>query len=102
MRWTCSTPTSVAWTFFARGLLAAQAIIDDGRIDEFKAQRYAGWDTGFGKSMLDGNETLESMEAKSPGAGRAQARLGPPGDAGEYPGQHDLEMSPTALSILPS
>ena len=50
---------------FARGLLAAQAIIDDGRIDEFKAQRYAGWDTGFGKSILDGNETLESMEARA-------------------------------------
>ena len=50
---------------FARALLTAQAIMDDGRISEFKAQRYAGWDTGFGKSMLEGNETLESMEAKA-------------------------------------
>ncbi|BCS89731.1 xylose isomerase [Pseudodesulfovibrio sediminis] len=50
---------------FARGLLTAQALIEDGRINEFKANRYAGWDTGFGKSMLDGNETLESMEAKA-------------------------------------
>jgi xylose isomerase len=50
---------------FARALLAAQAIIDDGRIAEFKAQRYAGWDSGLGKSILDGNETLESLEAKA-------------------------------------
>ena len=61
---------------FARALLAAQAIIDDGRIDEFKAQRYAGWDTGLGKSMLQGGETLETMAAKALELGEPERRSG--------------------------
>ena len=49
----------------ARALLIAQAVIDDGRIDDFRRQRYAGWESELGKSILAGKETLESLEAKA-------------------------------------
>ncbi|THB64761.1 MAG: xylose isomerase [Desulfovibrio sp.] len=46
---------------FARALLAAHAIIEDGRIPEFTAQRYAGWDKDLGASILAGKESLDSL-----------------------------------------
>lgn len=33
----------------ARGLLNAAALIEDGRLDRWKAERYAGWDDAVGK-----------------------------------------------------
>lgn len=50
---------------FARALLTAQAIIEDGRLAQFRQTRYAGWDSDFGKSMLNRQESLESLEAKA-------------------------------------
>ena len=35
----------------AKGLLRAAAIIEDGRLDAFKAQRYAGWDGEVGQAV---------------------------------------------------
>ena len=35
----------------ARGLLNAAALIEDGRIDAIKAERYAGWDGEFGQKL---------------------------------------------------
>ena len=35
----------------AKGLLAAAAIIEDGRVDAIKAKRYAGWDGDFGSTI---------------------------------------------------
>jgi xylose isomerase len=35
----------------ARGLLNAAALIEDGRIDGIRAERYAGWDGDFGQKM---------------------------------------------------
>ncbi|WAC23409.1 xylose isomerase [Blastomonas sp. SL216] len=35
----------------ARGLLNAAALIEDGRIDAIKAERYAGWDGDFGQAI---------------------------------------------------
>jgi xylose isomerase len=35
----------------ARGLLNAAAIIEDGRLDAIKAERYAGWDGDFARWM---------------------------------------------------
>jgi xylose isomerase len=35
----------------ARALLAASAIIEDGRLEADRARRYAGWQTGFGQAM---------------------------------------------------
>lgn len=46
---------------FALGLIKAQAIIDDGRIDEFKKERYSSYQSGIGKRIVEGKETLESL-----------------------------------------
>ncbi len=46
---------------FALGLLIADRIIEDGRIDAFVADRYASWTTGIGKDVIDGKMTLESL-----------------------------------------
>ena len=48
---------------FALGLLLADRMIEDGRIDKFLDERYASWKTGIGKSIIDGNESLESLYA---------------------------------------
>ena len=48
---------------FALGLIKAYQIIEDGRIDEFVANRYASYDEGIGKSIREGKETLESLAA---------------------------------------
>jgi xylose isomerase len=48
---------------FALGLIKAYQIIEDGRIDEFVANRYASYNDGIGKSIREGKETLESLAA---------------------------------------
>ena len=35
----------------ARGLLGAAALIEDGRVDAIRAERYAGWDGDFGRQV---------------------------------------------------
>ena len=64
---------------FALGLIKAYQIIEDGRIDEFVASRYASYNEGIGKSMREGKETLESLAAYAmnlegviPGSGRQE------------------------------
>ncbi|HEU4650374.1 MAG TPA: xylose isomerase [Croceibacterium sp.] len=51
----------------ARGLLTAAALIEDGRLDAIKAERYAGWDGAFGKqiSSLDLAAIADLAEAKA-------------------------------------
>ncbi|MBO9579285.1 MAG: xylose isomerase [Sphingobium sp.] len=39
----------------ARGLLNAAAIIEDGRIDALRSQRYSGWDRSFGHKVSELN-----------------------------------------------
>lgn len=46
---------------FALGLTKAQAIIDDGRIAEFTKERYSSYQSGIGKRIVEGKETLESL-----------------------------------------
>ena len=48
---------------FALGLLKAAAIIEDGRIDAFVAQRYGSYKTGIGKTITDDKATLEELAA---------------------------------------
>ena len=48
---------------FALGLIKAYEIIEDGRIDEFVAKRYASYNEGIGKDIREGNVTLESLAA---------------------------------------
>jgi xylose isomerase len=47
---------------FALGLLAAEKIIEDGRLDKFVEDRYASWTTGIGKDIIDGKVNMEDLE----------------------------------------
>ena len=46
---------------FARALLTAQAIIDDGEYDELRKQRYSSFNSGSGKKFERGNLSLEAL-----------------------------------------
>ena len=48
---------------FARGLEIAQAILDDGRLEQLVEARYAGWKGDFGKSVLGGAASFEACES---------------------------------------
>ena len=45
----------------ARALLAAERMVDDGRLDAFLADRYAGWEGKEGRAILGGRRTLEDL-----------------------------------------
>jgi xylose isomerase len=47
---------------FARGLLAAHQIIEDKVLDNFITERYASYTEGFGKQIIDGRESFDSLE----------------------------------------
>lgn len=65
---------------FAQGLLYAAKIIEDGRIDQFIADRYASYQTGIGKKIIDGDVTLKELSIYAenigapelPGSGRQE------------------------------
>lgn len=46
---------------FARALLIAQAVIEDGRYDQLRKERYASFDSGKGKSFASGKLGLEAL-----------------------------------------
>jgi xylose isomerase len=46
---------------FARGLIVASAIIEDGFLEDFKKLRYSSWD-GAGAAALAGNSSLDECE----------------------------------------
>lgn len=48
----------------ARALVAAAAMIGDGALDRFVAERYAGWDRGEGAEMLAGRRSLAEIAAR--------------------------------------
>ncbi len=48
-----------AW---ARGLVIADRIVKDGKIDKFVKTRYASWDKGLGKEIEAGKHNLESLQ----------------------------------------
>ena len=45
----------------ARGLLNAAALLESGQLSQQVAARYAGWDEGVGKRILDGGESFDSL-----------------------------------------
>ena len=63
------TPEDIALAYisgmdaFALGLKKAQALLDDGRVGEFVAQRYSGWKGALGQNILSGKADLETLEA---------------------------------------
>jgi xylose isomerase len=48
----------------ARALLIAEKMIVDGRFAKHTEDRYAGWNNGFGKDVLDGKFTLDAVAAR--------------------------------------
>ena len=48
---------------FALGLLIADKLIADGRIDEFVRARYQSYQSGIGAEIVSGKATLESLSA---------------------------------------
>ncbi len=48
---------------FALGLIIADRIIDDGRIDQFVADRYASWQKPLGQKIISGKVTIAELEA---------------------------------------
>ena len=48
----------------ARALTAAAAMIEDGALDRFVAERYAGWDRGEGAELLAGRRGLADLAAR--------------------------------------
>jgi xylose isomerase len=48
---------------FARGLLIARKIIQDGIIEKFIAQRYQSWSQALGQKVLSGKSDFFEMEA---------------------------------------
>jgi xylose isomerase len=46
----------------AQALLVAADLVERGELAALKAGRYAGWDGRLGTSILDGTESLESLE----------------------------------------
>jgi len=65
---------------FALGLIKAAKIIEDGRIDEFVAERYASYKTGIGAKIVADETSLEELAAYAcemgapalPGSGRQE------------------------------
>ena len=55
---------------FALGLIKAAEIIEDGRLDEFIANRYASFNDGIGKKIVSGETSLKELAdyAKNMGA----------------------------------
>jgi len=47
---------------YALGLKMADKIIKDGRIDEFVKQRYASYNEGIGKKIIEGKATMTELE----------------------------------------
>ena len=48
---------------FALGLVVAHALMQDGELDTFVRERYAGWEGALGRKILGGNATLADCEA---------------------------------------
>jgi xylose isomerase len=48
---------------FALGLRIADRIIRDGRIEQFVAERYASYQTGIGKRIVDGQASMAELES---------------------------------------
>ncbi|MCB1077859.1 MAG: xylose isomerase, partial [Verrucomicrobiae bacterium] len=61
---------------FARGLKIAHAILEDGRWEAFKKDRYASYDSGIGARIESGEATFEELEAHTLQNGEPSTRSG--------------------------
>ena len=62
------TPEDIFYSYiagmdaYALGLRIAQRMIDDGRIEDFTAERYASYNSGIGKRIVDGTISMAELE----------------------------------------
>ena len=68
---------SAAIDVVAKGLLNAAALIEDGRLDAIKTERYAGWDGELGQHDRAGSTSPASPISRSSSDIDPQAALGP-------------------------
>jgi xylose isomerase len=61
---------------FARGLEMAHAILEDGRLDRFLEDRYAGWKGEFGQRILGGQATLDECAERAQEKGEPERASG--------------------------
>ena len=61
---------------YAYGLLAAHRILLDGRVEQFRRERYSGFAYGIGKAVLDGRADLALLETHVLQKGDLQAYTG--------------------------
>lgn len=47
----------------ARALLVAEKMIEDGALERFVAERYAGWSSALGKAIMGGKRSLDDLAA---------------------------------------
>ncbi|TVR63033.1 MAG: xylose isomerase [Spirochaetaceae bacterium] len=47
---------------YARGLKAAHALLESGELEDFRKQRYASWNSGIGKQIIDGKAGFAELE----------------------------------------
>lgn len=57
---------------FALGLLKAAALIEDGRLDTFVKERYASYQSGIGKKIVDRTSTLQELAAYAEKLGKPE------------------------------
>lgn len=57
---------------FALGLVNAAKLIEDGRIDEFVKNKYASFNEGIGKKIVDGETSLEELSAYAENLGSVE------------------------------
>ena len=68
----------------ARALLVAADLVERRELADRKERRYAAWGGSLGTAILDGSETLETLEAKVAARhDRPATDIGPPGAARE-------------------
>ena len=61
---------------FALGLRIAAKIIEDGRIDEFKDDRYRSYKQGIGKKIVDNDITFEELDSYARGLTNIEVESG--------------------------
>lgn len=61
---------------FALGLTLADKIITDGRLDRFTTERYASFESGIGKKILEGSATMAELEQYALSRGDVQTDSG--------------------------
>ena len=60
---------------YALGLLMADRLMADGRLDAFVADRYASYRSGIGKRIVDGKITMEELEDYALNMGEVQTNI---------------------------